>query len=586
MTEKAYDGDFVIPPERETKVDANSDLEVSFNVPKKDVDKVLEASIEWRRVNLLLQKSEELAILRAQVNAIQVDLNNKEQIQGLRSKSRQVDNKVGGELLPAMEAVGLDNNESIRILSGAFDGKRAQTEPYANLARWLKLEIERLRKEAAESLKNKKQEVTVQAFLDPVLGNRKALHVEGYDNLPIGELRPIDRTGLKLTSAEQQRLGMEIKQAESAVQSIREIKDNGGKIKLSVRKLLADLGDKLNTIEQNLKQKPQAWVDGLDAAIKKLETIKNDRKSTKDVKSSAGTAIDDLKAFQADVVTIESALNKLKGLKSSITNAGVADLENILLGDSGILTVLVGFSKDLDAISSASMNWGGRFDRIQRSLRTLGRNISEEQLKKLLPSEVESFFDSLTKEIPNTINIVKFVADFLRGSWMIAKGTDTLSETKMDGELIFRGLEDLPKARIELERAGLTLGDRVTVNVRFRPKSVEGSPSGEAQKNEETQTYKTQAALMGLHREIGADVIFARGYGNDNARKWKPNVAARADWHYLIRSPVSQWQTVWNWLDPGLGLHVASLDQGSDNVEIGMGASFSLWRFPNRRLWT
>jgi hypothetical protein len=26
-----------------------------------------------------------------------------------------------------------------------------------------------------------------------------------------------------------------------------------------------------------------------------------------------------------------------------------------------------------------------------------------------------------------------------------------------------------------------------------------------------------------------------------------------------------------------VGLHVASLDQGSDNVEIGMGASFSLW---------
>jgi hypothetical protein len=138
-------------------------------------------------------------------------------------------------------------------------------------------------------------------------------------------------------------------------------------------------------------------------------------------------------------------------------------------------------------------------------------------------------------------------------------------------------LDDLPAAIVELERAGWTLGDRVTVVVRF-------SRGGGAAKNtpgpvlHETN-YRLDAVLMGGHREVSSAVIFARAVtGNADQRKWKPNVAALVSWHHYFREPKSGFTRAWNAFDPALGLHLANLDQSDDNVEFGLGLNLTLWR--------
>ena len=56
----------------------------------------------------------------------------------------------------------------------------------------------------------------------------------------------------------------------------------------------------------------------------------------------------------------------------------------------------------------------------------------------------------------------------------------------------------------------------------------------------------------------------------------RPNVAALMTWHYKERRPYGLGH-LWNFLDPGIGIHVASLDQGADTVEFGFGGQVALW---------
>lgn len=83
---------------------------------------------------------------------------------------------------------------------------------------------------------------------------------------------------------------------------------------------------------------------------------------------------------------------------------------------------------------------------------------------------------------------------------------------------------------------------------------------------------------MGFHRKFDATLMFARGLrGDDEAREWKPNVAATVHWHYRSRKEENCFQKFWNTVNPGLGFHLASLDQGDENIEFGLGASLSLF---------
>ena len=152
----------------------------------------------------------------------------------------------------------------------------------------------------------------------------------------------------------------------------------------------------------------------------------------------------------------------------------------------------------------------------------------------------------------------------------MAKGSESLRVTEQ--VFIERPIDQLVPARIELHRAGLTLGDNVTVNVKVR----EDRPGVDSETTVPEHSYKTEAVLFGVHRRIGGDLIFARVFGSDQARDWKPNVAARAEWHYQERNPEKA-RKVWNFIDPGIGLQLASLDQGSDSVELGMGGNLSLF---------
>jgi cytochrome c556 len=579
-----------VPKNILTKVDANADLVLRFEVAKA---KEIVASPEWQLLNKFLETFKELAAKRAQLMEAKIDPADQNQVTNLQKEVAQHDGAVVdavNELLVVLEkSRGLSPKEINAILCGTFDGgKKECAKPYANVSRWLRGEIETLEKKAAEFAKKKGEqvEVTVDAFLDPVLGKRKALHIEGYDTLPAGELRPIDRYGVRLNPQERERLAMEIKQAEAAALAINERRESGKNIKEKSRELLDAVQDNLRFLAEALKE-PEKWKKLFQDAIDKLDALAKDPGTAGDVKNAADKLREDLSKFKANIEVIAEALTQIGSLKQYLS------LETVLLGQAGLLDALGKLQTNLPSV-------GKSLGDITKDIENLVQKIPSQQAKALLVGEVKDFLEPLIgpfdKQYPATKDAIKILVLNLN----MSIGTDTIAQTKT--ELIPHALDDLPDARLELARAGLTLNDRVTVKVRFKEKDAD-STKGKGKTLDEA-TYATEVTLMGLHRVISADLIFARATsGSEDAKKWKPNVAALVNWHYTIREGAAKsssqgnqrssvegepgvpreaksgnfWTKSWNWLNLGAGIHLANLDQGPDNVEFGVGGNLSLW---------
>ncbi|MFY9341067.1 MAG: hypothetical protein WAT39_01165, partial [Planctomycetota bacterium] len=132
---------------------------------------------------------------------------------------------------------------------------------------------------------------------------------------------------------------------------------------------------------------------------------------------------------------------------------------------------------------------------------------------------------------------------------------------------VWRALDEAPEARVELASAGLTTGDSVLVKALYRTAGAEHA--------QRVSTYKVDAELMGWHRQISPELTFARAdTGPGTATDWQPGVAAVADLHYRWRDGTGL-RAFWNFVDPAIGVHLASLSQTDETTEFGMGANLS-----------
>lgn len=580
LEEQAHDGTYPVFHNQKGKVDANSDLLLTFRVPTPE--EVGAASIEWERVQVFLAFVEELARTRAELNLAEVPLEDPEAVEDLRKRIEEHDERVSTMLMELEDKaaeLGWTGDKFKNIMTGEFDGRKDAQKPYINISRWLRGEIERLTRIAVDFVESRDRvKVTVQAFLDPVAGERKAIHVENYDELPVGELRPIDRYSLRLTPAEENRLRMELRQSRLAAESIREISQNGKSLKRAFSAMLGKLEAKIEDFQRHFTKGLEIWAESLNALVPELKQAGENLPPEK--KEIVDKLAENLEAFQKEVETIRSLLEKARLIGGKLKTGGTVDLEELLLGEQGIIKLLEDFTDLLNSlVVDDEPEWMERLEETKEGKRKILFNgdFPEEvgkALKNLLPKEVEEFFQWLQGAYAATLSLVRTTAEFFKDgkSLDILHAADTLGGT--DAAQIPRGLDDLPQGRIELERAGWTLGDQVTLQVRFHEMESEEREGRLLQQN----TYRMEAVLTGLHRRISGDLIFARAArGSEDAKDWKPNVAAVANWHYFIRDPQAWVPEAWNWLDPGLGVHLASLDQGDDTVEFGFGLNLSIW---------
>lgn len=562
VTYKAFEHDgrktFGLDANARTTVDANSDLVVEFEVAKTGAASPV--TKEWQDLNALLRVVEQAGQEYARLNALTVDISDPSQVAKVQSALRAHD-EVAVRLETNLEArLGAERAET--VISGSFDGGQGGAQgTFANITRYLAAEIERLTSEIKTFTDTRRRlVVSVEAFVLPRDGNVRQLHVENYDSIPAGKYEPIDRYSLDLTEAEQRDLTMRLAQAELAASAVREIFDEKGKLDAALQQLV----DKLKEASRRFLDEVRQGASGslqqtLRAAEDALRAATNDARFVAAAADLRAVA-DELAAIRRDAETIERLVAWIEQLPASLQSlASVLQAARELEGRVGEITQLV-------------KGWKPRAIALTQRLGSLRTGIGDVDFAQLVPAPITAFVKRLEGDLfPNRWALVAELVALVRQSRASQGALEDLAGK--DQRLIFRGLDDLRPGRVELPRAGLVLGDRVQTTVTFHRLDEKGGKQDVAH----SERFDTEAQLMGLHRRIGAQLIFARASrGTAEATEWRPNVAIGGEYHYRIREPEGA-GAVWNFLDLGLGLHAASLDQGDENVEFGLGVQTSVF---------
>jgi hypothetical protein len=571
VLEKADDRPFTVT-NGTRRVDANSDLIVSFRTLTSVA--AAEASPEWTRLTNVLagvgQAFAERAALRERLKNI--DLADANAVAELTNANHAFSLRTEAWLQQWQDALGFGNDDAAfqRILSGRFDGQGTPRQPYSNLSRYVRKELERVNQAALGWIDTRSAQVTVQAFHSPIGGARRAVHVEGYDTIPAGELQPIDRTGLRLTPAEQARLAMEVKMSEQAAKSLREIRKSGGEISAMTHQFLTQFSARLTTLEQTLKEGPAAWSNALsnNTLLQPLRVLAQNATAT-NTQSAANTVLTNLESFKVDLGLLQPLVSQVQAIRSLLALDGNSSLGQVLLGTGNLRMQANLFSNSVAVLTGRVTNWPARVVAISTGLDELGSALTAAEKQAFLPEEVREFVNGVSTQFPETLRALGLIGSIFTDP-DVTQGAETLASANV--EPIWRDQSNLVDGIVELSRVGLTQGDEMMVKVSYRQRATNGAPASLLSED----TYKVDAVLMGFHREFGASVIFARGL-RDGEEEWRPNVAAHVHWFYRYRKESGAWRKSWNFVNPGLGLHMASLDQGDDSVEIGMGVNASFF---------
>jgi hypothetical protein len=362
--------------------------------------------------------------------------------------------------------------------------------------------------------------------------------------------------------------------AESAAQAIREIQEKGGDIKASFTNLFAQVRARVSEIETQLRTNLLKW----DAAVEEggipnaLQTLAQDGALPAEVRDAATQVATNLAAFRKDIDLARSIILRIQDLKSQLTSHDNHGLSQFLSDAGGLVDQVKSLVTSVKTLIRAIGDWPARIQQMGDALARLGDRLTAGQKLAALPPELTNFVQQVQQQFPKTIEAISGVVDFLKGNADPLQGAETLAGT--DLEPIWRDQFDLVNGVIELPRVGLAQGDEMMIKVRASEKGTNDLPG----KTLSDESYKVETVLMGFHREFGASVIFARGLrGAATEREWKPNVAAHVHWFYRYRKETGCWRKCWNAVNPGLGLHLASLDQGDDAVEFGAGLNASFF---------
>jgi len=396
LRERAHDGTFVVTPASATptEVDANARLVVSFQVEPQA--ELAAAGTEWQAFEAGLSTVQQLLGEGRALDTLEVDENDAAAVAQLQERLRQHYRRLGQFGREFQKAITLHRQDlDVDSILGGPAGNREP--PLVNAARWLADELGRLRRAAGARVTNRERiRVLVQAYHEPLDGERQLLHVANYDKLPVGDLRPIDRYGLKLTPQERARLDAEIAASKRAAAAIRELqagaKDFLSKVEQDVAKLRLAVGTLANTV----RSAPD-WRQRLTVSLEALTQLANSSADA-EVKRAAGE--------------LANAFPKLLGSLESIgaqgNTAQLLDSIAARLRDGQPQAVLESVG-DLRAVVESDL--AALVEELQPHVATIGKavvtlteRLGAAELQTLLPVPVREVLASLPSELPAARN--------------------------------------------------------------------------------------------------------------------------------------------------------------------------------------
>jgi hypothetical protein len=550
-------------------VDGHSQLIVEF--PKLPTAEAEPLSNEWKDLLGTLKVLNEQAMEWKRINEMVAafgDTNAERRIQGEAGEAATK----AVSLLDDLEKLGMDPVQMRSVLSGRALGltNRART-PYLNLAQWatnhwneLKAGAEKYQQRIS---KNAELSVTVQAFRESASGGSSLLHIPEWDQLEPGAYEPIDRTGFRPTTAEQKRLNMERQAATAAAAIINSALTNHAQLSDILEDKFNQVKRRIQRIAAEFEDLQQNWDEALVPGIaEKLEPLAASTNA-----AVAAAALDlrtNLIQINQWVAAVKVDIALARNLLDQFDDLRTGNPTELLLGLGGLRASVEKFVADARGRVAFVISMPGRLQNIQSDLQVLGPEMAE-QVASLVDAELKSSLKQLQEKFPAE-------AENLATLWATANSALDSSAAleaiaNADGKLISHPSDKLIPARLSLANSGLALDDLVTVTVK-----ATNVVTGDIAVSE---TYQHKIGLMGFHGRPAVHLIFARALsGPDEATQWKANVAAAVEAHYTFRETDRLSKRFWNEAYPGIGVHVASLDQDQDSVEFGAGVNVTFWR--------
>lgn len=560
LTEHAHDGAYEVPLDKGFTVDPDSSLELRFDA---GMSKALAVDDpRWLAVNAWLDETRGHSAKLLELNRRKVDERNIEALRQLQKEAKDFNAEVDKRIVQArkiLEGSGLNNSQINSVLIGTFDNK--PEDIISNVTRWIIRQREELLAEARSIQPREGDQVVVMAFHKVAGQTRERLHVEHYDTISSGMDLTLERTALGLTERELSELNMQIEQSERAVRVIRQLQSDRDALK-QLRKLIYDkLKEKLTELQRLVETANSTIRAQLELALERAKTEQAGTESGREIRAQVDSLvkeIDSLKKEWEAVSTIKASIEKIKQAPQD------GDLSKFLFGEDGVSRNLEEILKVIDVLS----NWPDRIAKIRTQAKTLAAALSKTNLQDILSVD----FKAESEKILAAVEPVSTYVQQLLAHKNVDRRVSMLASA--GEETVGRKLDELLPARVDLRGYRFDEGDGVTIRLELH----ESAETIKTDRPKKLNEYHLTVHEQDWYRRISGIPIFARASsGTEDAKKWKANVGVTATWYYRARFPNSFGELI-NKLEPGIGIHAASLDQTDESVEFGLGVNISFWK--------
>ncbi len=560
--------------EGSAEVDRGSLIRVDFGLTKTNP---APADPRWQTLNDWLHALDGLVTARVELEARASGELASAEVQALIDEIGAFDERVD-ELASTGEEL-LQRTPEGRRQAEAWENERNNAAPDAPppeseltlLGKYFARELEHLADELDHDLSQDGAAfVLVSAFAHRPGGDAVRLHVRNYDEIEGKDPAPRERLGLDLSTAERERLGSDLAQAKRAAEVLRKLDGRMDELVKQARELARRLGDELHRIGEEITSK-KGWAD----LVPTLENATREGLSAEQVR-----ALDALLALARSVQATVQGVQKIEELAR---RGARLDLDL-----AGALAQLLDENSELRKLASeAASELGGLLPKLKEAGKAAEESArafegldpaalidlalaaaapEERQRAQALAAEVQAWLDRLRP----LVDVARTAAEYL-GAEPRELAAAASAVSAGDGISVPRSIDELEVGLVELGE-NVEVGDRVRVVVQtFR--SNAGRPGDELDRAE----LDFRVTRFGWRRTVRGEAMLVRGISGDANSSFEPNVTAMATWHHKQRDP-NDFGAFWNWLDPGLGIHAASMNLDPDqSVEFGLGAQLSLW---------
>ena len=577
LQEIANDGTFDIFQEnRFRKVDANSILKLNFVVPPPP-DKI-QFTPAWESLSLILDSLSQLS----------------QKYKSLTERGRILLRTNAPHDISFTKNVDLVMAQAVKILQLFVNPPAGEPilspqelsalmiqrkdDPYTALAQVLTAKQNQLHEDAVKFAEDAdKYEVLVRAFRIPLGGQRQALHVPGYDNLPQGDFRPTNPLAVLPSQAEFNRIIGELEASKHVQSAIQEIRKNGLAIKENMTRLIEDFNGAVRKLDKNIhseiiRRLPKNWevltADSFLTQISQLEIPE----------SNAPTILrDELIELRKDVENlkeIKHLFSKIKECSANLTKSSGVSFPGI----KSILKNISPLSKKIQHSFKRLKHWKERFARIGSAVPVVTAHVTGQSMKKNLATinsdivaGLKNSQERIETELPKTIHAFSILQDISKNQNMVDLGSSLISVGANAPEYIPHPLEDLEPAELDLRYSGIVVGDHISITVDIQ--SIE-SDTSKTRLNPPAVVYNMETTFAGWHRKYQSSIVFSQTRQGPKSEAFQSNFALALEWHHYDRfSPNS----FLNKLDFAFGLHAAFLEHDADeNFEMGGGVNISV----------